>query len=174
MGFSVLTSASESSCEYNCSHLFAQYKSHLKLKVRSIFFVKHDIFNKVKTCFAKVSRRKSLNNLKRATLQDPLQENLCDGVIFNEIAGINSRPRISAKEKPPSGTLSCEYIRTFSASTGRSSLSSAFLIKLRIAYYRTATLIRRWFTIGSFLEKRHFLFFLRQTVFGTCSKKNLW
>ena len=64
MGISALASSSESACEYNYS-----------------LFVKHVIFNKgvtyrleafdfVRQCFAKISRRKFLDNLKRATAQD--------------------------------------------------------------------------------------------------------
>ena len=106
--------------------------------------------NFIRKCFAKLSRRKFLDNLERATLQDP-----CDGVLFNEIAGINlnSRPGTSAKKKPPPRMFTGEYIRTFSVSTGRYYLSSAFLVKLRVEYYRTATLIRRWSIIGFFSQK---------------------
>ena len=50
--------------------------------------------------YYKFSRRKSLDDLKRATVQDP-----CDGVLFNEIAGINSRPGTSAKKSLHQGCL---------------------------------------------------------------------
>ena len=43
---------------------------------------------------------------------------------FNEIAGINSRPaslvkKASTKDQRPKTKFTCEYIRTFSASTCR-------------------------------------------------------
>ena len=55
-------------------------------------------------------------------------------------------------------------------------MSSTFLIKLRVTYYRAATLLRRWSTIDFFSQEETlflFLFFLRHVVFGTYSKKNL-
>ena len=68
----------------------------IKLKVSSICFCQIRYFqqnrnlwleacNFIRKCCAKLSCRKSLNYLKRATMQDPLQENFCDGVLFNEI-----------------------------------------------------------------------------------------
>ena len=72
--------------------------------------------------------------------------------VFNEIAGINSRLASLMKKKPPPKTFTCEYIRTFSASTGRSYMSSVFFIKLRAVYYRVATLLRSWSTIDFFLK----------------------
>ena len=65
-------------------------------------------------------------------------KNLCDGVIFNEIAGIISRPATLLEKKPPPRRFTREYIRTFNASTVRSYMSSAFLIKLRVVCYRAA------------------------------------
>ena len=38
----------------------------------------------------------------------------------------------------PPRSFTCEYIRIFNASTGRSYMSSAFLIKLGIVYFRAA------------------------------------
>ena len=48
-------------------------------------------------------------------------------------------------------------------------MSSAFLKKLRIVYYRASTLLRRWSTIYFFLK----IFFLKQLVLDTYSKNNL-
>ena len=77
---------------------------------------------------------------------------------FNEIAGINSRSAALMKEKPPPRSFTCEYIRNFSASTGRFYMSSAFLKKLRVVYYRIVTLLRHWSTINFFLKKKDLLF----------------
>ena len=74
------------------------------------------------------------------------------------------------KKRAPPRRFSCEYIRTFTPSTGRSYMNSAFLIKLRVVYYVAATLSRCWSTIEFFLK----ILFLAQLVFGTYFKKNLW
>ena len=69
----------------------------IKLKVSSICFCQIrylqqnrnlwlEACNFIRKCFAKLCCGVSLDYLKRATVQDPLQENLCDGVLFNEIA----------------------------------------------------------------------------------------
>ena len=63
-----------------------------------------------------------------------------------------------------------EYIRTFSTSTGRSYMSSAFSTKLSVVYYRAATSLKCWSTIYFFLK----IFFLKQLVFGRYSKNSLW
>ena len=65
-------------------------------------FVKHVISNKVATyrleacdfvrkCFAKTSRRKFHDNLKRVTAKNPYGKTSVFESVFNEIAGINSR-----------------------------------------------------------------------------------
>ena len=72
------------------------------MKASSIYFVKYVIFNKVTTyrleacdfvrkCFAKISRRKFPDNLKRVTMKNPYAKTSVLESIFNEIAGINSR-----------------------------------------------------------------------------------
>ena len=63
-----------------------------------------------------------------------------------------------------------EFIRTFSTSTGRSYMSSAFSTKLSVVYCRAATSLKRWSTIYFFLK----IFFLKQLVFGRYSKNSLW
>ena len=50
-------------------------------------------------------------------------------------------------------------------------MSSAFLIKFRVVYYRDAALLRRWSTMDLFLKKR--LIFLK-LLFGIFPTKNLW
>ena len=58
----------------------------------------------VRKCFAKISLRKFLDNLKRATAQDPCRKrSLMD--LFNEIAEINSRPATSVKKILHQGCL---------------------------------------------------------------------
>ena len=52
-------------------------------------------------------------------------------------------------------------------------MNSAFLIKLRVVDYRAAASLRRWFPID-FVLKKELLFFFKQLLFGTFSKKNLW
>ena len=53
-------------------------------------------------------------------------------------------------------------------------MSSAFLMKFRVVYYRAEALLRRWSTMNFFLKKKTFFIFFKQLVFGTFSKKNLW
>ena len=65
----------------------------------------------------------------------------------------------------PPRRFTCEYIRTFSTSARGSYMSSAFLIKLRVLYYRAATLLRRWSTIDFFLKKGTFFIFLKIATF---------
>ena len=71
----------------------------IKLKVSSICFCQIrylqenrnlwlEACNFIRKCFAKLCCRISLDYLKRTTAQDPLQENLCDEVLFNEMAEI--------------------------------------------------------------------------------------
>ena len=133
-------------------------------------FVKQVIFNKVVTyrleagdivrkCFAKISRRKFLDNLKRATTQDLCRKSSVMN-LFNEIDGMNSRLATSVKKIAPPRMFTCEYIRTFRASTVGSCMSSAFLIKFRVVYYKAAVLLRRWFTIDFFLTEILSLSFL--------------
>ena len=92
--------------------------------------------------------------------------------VFNEIAGINSRLASLMKKKPPPKTFTCEYIRTFSASTGRSYMSSVFSRKLRtvyymVVYYMAATLLRSWSTIDFFLK----ILFFKAASFKYISQK---
>ena len=69
-------------------------------------------------------------------------------------------------KKAKSSRFTCKYFRTFNASTGRSYMSSAFLIKLGIVYYRAATLLRRWSIIDFFLKKKTFSLFIPFTAVG--------
>ena len=45
-------------------------------------------------------------------------------------------------------------------------MSSAFLIKLGIVYYRAVTLLRRWSIIDFFLKKKTFSLFISFTAVG--------
>ena len=80
----------------------------------------------VRKCFAKTFRRKFPHNLKRVTMQNPFAKTSMLEFVFNEIARINSRLPSLMKKKPSPKTFTFEYIRTFSASTGRSYISSLF------------------------------------------------
>ena len=111
----------------------------------------------------KISQRKFSHNLNRTTVLNPCRKT-CGPVLFNDIPGINFRPATLEKKKPPPKRCTYEYIRTLSASTGRSYMSSDFLIKLRVAYY---ALLTRSPTIDFFLKKNFFFPF-------TYFKKNLW
>ena len=174
MGISALASASESTCEYNYSLLHSI--NHLQSwKLVLYIFAKHVIFNKVKTyrleacdfvtrCFAKISGRKFLDNLKRATAQDPYRKSsVMESFLMNswdELQTCNFN-----EKKPPPRMLTCEYIRTFRASAERSCMSSAFLIKFRVVYYRAAALLKCWSTIDFFLKKiLLLLFFLNREL----------
>ena len=53
----------------------------------------------VRKCFAKVSCRKFSDNLKRVTVQNPCRKNSVVQSLFNETAGINSRPATLVKKK---------------------------------------------------------------------------
>ena len=70
-------------------------------------------------------------------------EKICDEVLFNEIAGMNSRRSATSVKKKPPPRMSC--------------MSSAFFIKFRVAYYRGAALLRRWSIIDFFLKKDYFV-----------------
>ena len=72
-------------------------------------FVKHVIFNKVVTyrleacdfvrkCFAKISRRKFLYNLKRATAQHPCRRFSVMESFFMKLLGMTFRPATSVKK----------------------------------------------------------------------------
>ena len=87
---------------------------------------------------------------------------------------MNSRLATSVKKIAPPRMFTCEYTRTFRASTVRSCMSSAFLIKFRVVYYKAAALLRRCSTIAFFLKKKTFFIVFKQLVFGTFPKKNLW
>ena len=114
----------------------------------------------VRKCFAKISRRKFLDNLKRATAQDPCRKN---SVVKSFLINRDEPSNCNFSEKnPPPSIFTCEYIRTFRASTERSCMSSAFLIKFRVAYYRAEALLRCWSTIDIFLKKILFEFFLNR------------
>ena len=75
-----------------------------------------------------------------------------------------------SEKRAPRRRFTCEYIRTFTTSSCRFYMRSAFLIKLRVVYYGAATLSRYRSTIKLFLK----ILFLRQLVFGTYSRKSLW
>ena len=131
-------------------------------------FVKHVIFNKVVTyrfetcdfvrkCFAKICRRKFLDNLKRATAQDPGTKSSVTESFSVKLLGWTLDLQLHWK-KPPPRMFICEYIRTFRASTERSAKSSAFLITFKVVYYRAAALLRRCSTIYFFLKKKKRLF----------------
>ena len=99
---------------------------------------------------------------------------LCGGVLFNEITRIMSRPATLVK-KTSTKEVYLLYIRTFSSSAGRSYMSSNFLIKWRVRYYRAATSLKLWSTIAFFHKKKSFsLFILFKTAsFWYRPKKNL-
>ena len=93
--------------------------------------------------------------------------------LFDEIAGMNSRPATSVKKNPPPRMFTCEYIKTFRSSTEKPCMSAVFLIKFRVVYCKVAALLRRWFTTDFFLKKKTFFIFFKQLVFGMFPKKNL-
>ena len=105
----------------------------------------------VRKCFAKTSRIKFPENLKRVTVKNPYVKTSVLESFFNEIAGINSRLASLVKKSLHQRHLPVN-IRTFSASTGRPYMSSIFFINLRAVYYRVATLLRSWSTIDFFLK----------------------
>ena len=182
MGISALASASESTCEYNYSLLHSI--NHLQSwKLVLYIFAKHVIFNKVKTyrleacdfvtrCFAKISGRKFLDNLKRATAQDPYRKSsVMESFLMNswdELQTCNFN-----EKKPPPRMLTCEYIRTFRASAERSCMSSAFLIKFRVVYYRAAALLIRWSTLDFFLRKNTFFIIFLNSQFSVHFPKRI-
>ena len=182
MGISALALASESTCEYNYSLLHSI--NHLQSwKLVLYIFAKHVIFNKVKTyrleacdfvtrCFAKISGRKFLDNLKRATAQDPYRKSsVMESFLMNswdELQTCNFN-----EKKPPPRMLTCEYIRTFRASAERSCMSSAFLIKFRVVYYRAAALLIRWSTLDFFLRKNTFFIIFLNSQFSVHFPKRI-
>ena len=85
------------------------------MKVSSIYFCQTRYFQQsrnrleacdfVRKCFVKISRRKFLDNLKRAAAQDPFRKSSVMESFFNEIAGMNSRPATSVKKSLHQGCL---------------------------------------------------------------------
>ena len=73
-------------------------------------------------------------------------------------------------KKPPSRRFTCEYNRTFSGSTGRSSKSSDFFYKIYWLWTTELHLYQDANLSLTFLK----IFFLIQLVFGTYSWKYLW
>ena len=72
-------------------------------------FIKHIIFNKVVTyrleacnfvrkCFAKISRRKFLDNSKKSTAQDPCRKSSVMEPILMKLLGMTFRPANSVKK----------------------------------------------------------------------------
>ena len=91
-----------------------------------------------------------------------MPDNLCGGIRFNKMVGMDSRP---AKEFPPR-MFSCGYIRTFSVSLVTSNVDS----HLKIAEFalQGRTLLKRCYIVN-FLKN----FLLTPLVFGIFSEKNL-
>ena len=83
--------------------------------------------------------QKIFRSYKKSYRAKNTYERLCDGLLFNEITRNESRRATVAKKMTPPRRFTCEYIRIFNTSTGRSYMSSAFLIKLGIVYFRAAT-----------------------------------
>ena len=80
--------------------------------------------------FAKISLRKFLENLKRAILQNPCRKTSVVESPFNE----KEKKRESSVKNTQTKSSTCEYIRTFSSSSGRSFMSSAFSIGFTVVY----------------------------------------
>ena len=109
------------------------------------------------------------DNLKRVTVKNPYDKTAVLESLFNESAGINSRLASFNEKKPAPKTFTCEYTRTFSASTRRSYISSVFFHKTEGCVLQGCNFIKK--LVHHRLFSRNI--FLRQLVFGTYSKKYL-
>ena len=99
LGIGISASASVFQYIYSFLHSINSLKSN---KLVLFIFFKHVISiifanyrleasDFVRKCFAKISRRKSSDNLKRVTVKNPYRKTSALESHFNEIAGINSR-----------------------------------------------------------------------------------
>ena len=127
IGISALALASASAFQYKYGFLHSINSLHVISKKVATYRLEACDF--VRKSFAKISRRKFSDNLKKVTFKNPYEKTSVLESLFNEIAGINSRLAPLVKKKPPPKAFTCEYIRTFSASTGRSYMSSVFFHK---------------------------------------------
>ena len=86
-------------------------------------------------------------------------ENLCDGVLFNEITGMNSRPVTSVKKASVKDVYLLMY-QNFQSFYKKVLHKLSFLIKFRVVCYRAVALLRRYSIIDFFSQKKTFFIFL--------------
>ena len=129
IGISASASALASASAFQYKYSFLHSINSLHVISNKVATYRLEACDFVRKCFAKISRRKFSDNLKRVTLKNPYGKTSVLEFLFNEIAGINSRLASLVKKKPPPKIFTFEYIRTFSAPTGRSYMSTAFFHK---------------------------------------------
>ena len=102
--------------------------------------------------------------LRNLTLLIISKSVLCSIWPFGNL-GIGIGIGIFSEKRPSPRRFTCEYIRTFSTSTGRPYMSSAFLKKLRIVSYRAALFIKTLF---------HRRFFRQNILFKRASFQHIF
>ena len=95
--------------------------------------------------------------------------------LFNEIAGMNSKPAISVKKKKilHQGYLPVNILEL--SELVQKGFAWAFLIEFRVVYYKAAALLRHWL-ITDFVFSFFFgslCIFFKHLVFGIFPEKNL-
>ena len=162
LGIDISALASASASTFGYKYCFLHSIRSL-LKASSIYFVKHVVSNKVATyrleaCdfvrkyFAKISRRKFPDNLKRVTMKNPYAKTSVLESVFNEIAWINSRLTCLMKKSLHQRHLPLNILE-LSALLQEGVTQAPFShIILRAAHNRVATLLGRWSTIDFFSQ----------------------
>ena len=120
----------------------------------------------VRKCFAKITRRKFLDNLKQTTAQDPCRRTSGMESFLMKLMGWTLDLQLEWKKASAKDVYNCECIKTFRASVEGFCMSSDFLITFRVVYYRAAALLRRWSTMDFFLKKILFLLFFLNSYFS--------
>ena len=101
-------------------------------------------------------------------LAEAMKKNICGGVLFHEIAEMNSRPATLVKKASTKEVYWLLY-KNFQRFYRKVSHELRFLIKIEGCVLQDCNLLRGCFTIDFFLK----IVFLIQVIFGTYSKKNL-
>ena len=120
----------------------------LSILSKQLFPIKSE---NVRKCFAKISRRKFPDNLKRVTMKNQYAKISVWESVLNEIAGINFRLASLKKKR-----LHQRIYQNFQRFYRKVLQKPSFFIMLRAAHYRLATSLGSWSTIDFFLKIRFF------------------
>ena len=91
IGISASASALASALAFQYKYSFLHSINSLHVISNKVAIYRLEACDFVRKCFAKTSRRKFSDNLKRVTVKNPYGKTSVLEFLFNEIAGINSR-----------------------------------------------------------------------------------